>query len=167
MPDIVTLDVRPILAAGDEPFAAIMQAADTLTEGQTLRLVAPFRPVPLFRVMERRGYTFTETPLGGTDWQVDFHRPDQPLSAGSAPDAAVWPEPSDFLDLTGLEPPEPMVRLLSAVEALAPGEVIFAALDREPVFLFPKLTERGHQWAGNHDAGGEGYRLLVRRSVDG
>ncbi len=164
MPDILTLDVRPILAAGDEPFGAIMEAADTLAEGQILRLVAPFRPAPLFRVMERRGYTFTETALDGGDWQVDFHRPAQPLSLGSALEAATWPEPVASLDLTGLEPPEPMVRLLSAVEAATPGDVVFAVLDREPVFLFPKLAERGHQWAGNPEAQGERYRLLVRRA---
>lgn len=163
MPEIITLDVRPLLAGGEEPFGAIMKAAETLTDGQVLRLIAPFRPVPLFRVMERRGYAFTETPLEGADWQVDFHRAPQQLSQGSSIEAATWPEPVKSLELTGLEPPEPMIRVLSALEALSPGEVLFAVLEREPVFLFPQLSQRGHQWAGNLDAAGSGYRLLVRR----
>ena len=52
---IVTLDVRPMLAKGQEPFAAIMQAADALGPDQTLRLIAPFRPVPLIGVLRQRG----------------------------------------------------------------------------------------------------------------
>ena len=54
-PEIVTLDVRPILAQGDEPLGVILAAVDGLSQGQVLRLIAPFRPVPLFRVMARRG----------------------------------------------------------------------------------------------------------------
>ena len=37
-----------------------------------------------------------------------------------------------------------------------------AVLSREPVFLFPELTRRGHQWAGNFDETGSAYRILVR-----
>ncbi|MFT3691122.1 DUF2249 domain-containing protein [Paenirhodobacter sp.] len=162
MPEIVTLDVRPIIAGGEEPFAAIISAADALAEGQVLRILAPFRPVPLFRVMERRGFAWEETALGAPDWQVDFHIPEQRLSDGSAMEAAGWAAPSVTLDLTGLEPPQPMMRILATTETLEPGGVLFALLDREPVFLFPQLKERGHQWAGNHDADGTGYRLLVR-----
>lgn len=46
------------------------------------------------------------------------------------------------LDNRGLTPPEPMVRILEAVEHLAPGERIEALLDRRPVFLFPELDAR-------------------------
>ena len=40
--------------------------------------------------------------------------------------------------------------------------VLFALLAREPVFLFPELAKRQHEWAGNFDASGTAYRLLVR-----
>ncbi|WJS84250.1 DUF2249 domain-containing protein [Paracoccus sp. TOH] len=164
MTDIVTLDVRPILAEGQEPLAAIMAAADALAEGQTLRLIAPFRPVPLFRVMERQGFLHSETPLGGNAWQIDFRRPEQALSLGSALEAFSWPEPSAFLDLTGLSEAEALARLTAALEAAAAGEVVFALLEREPATLLPRLAEAGHQWAGNHAADGSGYRLLLRRA---
>lgn len=51
-------------------------------------------------------------------------------------------------------PPEPMVRILEAIAAMPPGEVLFALLDREPMFLFPELAQRGHEWAGNFAADG-------------
>ena len=73
-----------------------------------------------------------------------------------------WGNPIEELDLVDLEPPEPMVRILEALEDLKPGDVLFALLAREPVFLFPELAKRQHEWAGNFDASGTAYRLLVR-----
>ena len=53
-----------------------------------------------------------------------------------------------------------------SVEVALPGEVVFALLDREPLFLLPQLKARGHAWVGNHAADASGYRLLVRRGGD-
>ena len=52
-----TLDVRPMLAMGREPFDAIMSAADDIRIGGSLELTAPFEPVPLYEVMTRRGFS--------------------------------------------------------------------------------------------------------------
>jgi uncharacterized protein (DUF2249 family) len=161
------LDVRPLLAAGHEPFNAIMAAADALAPGQALRLLAPFRPAPLFNVMAKRGYAAADRALPGGDWEVIFTPvaaapADVGLAPGSAADAMFWPDPVEVLDLTGLMPPEPMVRILETLTALEGGSVLFALLDREPVFLFPELEKRGAEWAGNFAADGSGYRLLVR-----
>lgn len=161
------LDVRPALARGEEPFAAIMAAADGLAPGQALRLIAPFRPAPLFGVMANRGFTCADRRLPDGGWEVIFTSqtgveipPD--LAPGTAPGAALWPDPVQALDLLGLLPPEPMVRILEALMELPSGAVLFALLDREPMFLFPELAHRGHEWAGNLAADGQSYRLLIR-----
>ncbi|VDC29413.1 DUF2249 domain-containing protein [Pseudogemmobacter humi] len=161
------LDVRPQLARGEEPFAAIMAAADALIPGQALRLIAPFRPVPLFNVMANRGYAASDRQLPGGGWEVTFTpvaeaAPEPGLAPGSAAAAILWPDPVLTLDLAGLEPPEPMVRILETVETMEPGSVLFALLDREPMFLFPELATRGHEWAGNFAQDGATYRLLIR-----
>jgi hypothetical protein len=57
-----------------------------------------------------------------------------------------------------------MARILEATERLLPGEVLSALLLREPRFLFPELTRRGHQWRGDFDAKRTTYRILVRVS---
>ncbi|RJL10557.1 DUF2249 domain-containing protein [Paracoccus siganidrum] len=75
---------------------------------------------------------------------------------------AFSPGVLEKLDLTGLTPPQPMLRILDALAGMAPGQVLFALLDREPLLLFPELTQRGHEWAGNHTSDGASYRLLVR-----
>lgn len=165
------LDVRPILAQGDEPFGAIMEAVAALAPGQGLRLVAPFKPVPLFHVLGKRGFEPTVQEIGNGDWEVIF-RPiaGQEDSAAAETDSAsvqtadpgIWSEPVVELDNRDLEPPEPMVRTLEGVEALSPGQTLAALLPREPVFLFEELEARGHLWRGAFEPEGH-YRVVIRR----
>ncbi|WP_070119794.1 DUF2249 domain-containing protein [Bacillus marinisedimentorum] len=51
------------------------------------------------------------------------------------------------LDNRGLEPPEPMMRTLAALEDLADGEQLIIRNDRRPMFLFAELDERGWSYA--------------------
>ena len=50
------------------------------------------------------------------------------------------------LDVRGLEPPEPMVRTLAALETLPEGAVLVQHNERVPQFLLPILTERGFHY---------------------
>lgn len=50
------------------------------------------------------------------------------------------------LDNRGLSPPEPMLRILDALERLPANEALTAQMDRRPVFLFPELEERGYAY---------------------
>lgn len=166
-PEPHELDVRPLLHAGQEPFAAIMAAVDGLSRGQPLRLIAPFRPVPLYQVMANRGFAASDRELSDGDWEVVFTPNgaapvEEGLAAGSSPAAAGWKSPIEELDLRDLDPPEPMVRILETLGMLEAGDVLFALLSREPLFLFPELAKRRHEWAGNFDAEGRDYRLLIR-----
>src|SRR6185436_19329314 len=47
------------------------------------------------------------------------------------------------LDLRGLEPPLPMVRVLEGIETLAAGDTLEVLLERQPRFLYPQLEARG------------------------
>lgn len=82
-----------------------------------------------------------------------------------AVDDSSWPEPVQHLDNRELDPPEPMVRILATTESMAPGEVLSALLCREPIFLFPELAKRGHDWRGGFEADGNTYKVLVRVSA--
>ena len=66
------LDVRGLMARGEEPFAAIMAAVSALSPGEALELVAPLDPVPLYSVMESRGYGHETEDLGEGDFLVVF-----------------------------------------------------------------------------------------------
>jgi uncharacterized protein (DUF2249 family) len=71
-PRAIVLDVRPILAAGEEPFTLIMQTAAQVPPGGVLELTAPFEPVPLYRVMSEKGFTHVTEPRGPAEWVVRF-----------------------------------------------------------------------------------------------
>jgi uncharacterized protein (DUF2249 family) len=167
MTTYLDLDVRPVLRAGGEPFAAIMQAIEGLTPGQGLRLLATFRPTPLFAVLGSKGFAHEASEIGGGDWQVLFTPTGAAPTNASPPaaaaaDATDWPAPVAEMDNRDLDPPEPMVRILAATETMQNGEVLAALLGREPVFLFPELAKRGHAWRGAFEADGATYRVLVR-----
>ncbi len=50
------------------------------------------------------------------------------------------------IDNRGLQPPEPMVRILAALSTLGEGDEIVALMDREPLLLYPELERRGFSW---------------------
>ena len=142
-----TLDVRPILKAGGEPFPEIMKAISELGTGQSLRLLANFKPVPLFAVMQKKGYTHCEKEFDDGDWEVVFTPEEAPTSIPVAAtamanahqieskpgqdDATGWPEPRHTLDNRGMLPPEPMVITMEAVEGMAGGAALACFYDRE------------------------------------
>ena len=75
---------------------------------------------------------------------------------------AVQGKPPAPLDLRGLQPPEPIVRIFEALERF-PGEPVRAILPHEPVPLYALLRERGYSYSGMQRADG-GYELLIERS---
>jgi uncharacterized protein (DUF2249 family) len=65
------------------------------------------------------------------------------------------------VDNRGLQPPQPMVRILTALASMDDGGELVALMDREPLLLYPELQRRGFTWtfveAGDH------FVLTVRR----
>jgi uncharacterized protein (DUF2249 family) len=130
------LDVRPLLARGEEPYRAIMAAVDELAEDEALVLRSPFEPTPLHRVLGGLGFDHAARERGPDDWETVYRRrPAQ--EAGDGPVA---------LDVRGLEPPEPMERTLAALDELPEGRELLQINDRVPAFLLPLLDERGYRY---------------------
>lgn len=71
---MATVDARPIIAAGGEPFEEIMAAATSLSDGEELVVLAPFEPVPLEGVLSAQGFAYDVDDLGDGDWRVTFRR---------------------------------------------------------------------------------------------
>jgi len=67
------------------------------------------------------------------------------------------------IDNRGLQPPEPMLRILAALEELAPGAVLVALNDRQPLLLYPQLEEMGCRHSTEALAGG-GFRITITRA---
>jgi len=146
---INTLDVREDFRAGQHPCDKIQNALSGVAPGETLRLLVPFEPVPLFQVAARNGlgHRSSQTPEG--DWEILFsHDPDAATQAeadGPTTCDCAGPVSAETIevDARGLEPPQPMVRILEALTSLANGAKLQARTDRRPVHLFPLLESRG------------------------
>jgi len=69
---VTSLDVRPLLADGNEPFELIMAAVESLPLGGVLELVAPFEPVPLYRVLGGLGFAHSAFRRGPAEVVVYF-----------------------------------------------------------------------------------------------
>ncbi|UWU23992.1 MULTISPECIES: DUF2249 domain-containing protein [unclassified Rhizobium] len=160
------LDVRQILREGGLPFQLIMDTIASLEPDEGLRLLAIFEPLPLIRQLKQRGYIHTSRQIDDDDWEIVF-TPETASSSETQADASpssadIWPDPVWNMDLTDLTPPEPMERILARLETMKAGEVLFALLSREPVFLFNELKLRGHEWVGNFDSTGSVFRIMIR-----
>jgi TusA-related sulfurtransferase len=70
----------------------------------------------------------------------------------------------ETLDLRGLTPPEPMVRILSALAALGKDDELEAILPHPPVPLYGLLRERGAVWETLADEPGR-FVLLVKKGA--
>ncbi|CAB1128180.1 conserved protein of unknown function [Candidatus Hydrogenisulfobacillus filiaventi] len=64
------------------------------------------------------------------------------------------------LDNRGLEPPQPFMRTLEVLDGWGPGPHRLTIInDREPLFLYPELEERGLRWTV--DARPEGVYITI------
>ena len=144
----IELDVRQDLRDGREPFSNIMSAVAKLKEGDVLLLRTIFEPAPLFDVLAKRGFEHECAAYAADDWSSWFWRPerparmDEPEAVGAAALVDV-DESSLVLDVRGLEPPEPLMRTLAALESLPADMVLVQVNSRVPQLLFPMLAERG------------------------
>jgi uncharacterized protein (DUF2249 family) len=150
---VVEVDVRHDLRSGREPFSRIMTAVAALGDKEVLHLRAIFEPAPLFTVLGKRGFAHESEAHATDDWSVWFWRPTTPVVAVASgpPTISTDDVPADdertvYLDVRGLDPPEPMMRTLEALEMLAPGRTLVQINTRVPQFLLPMLSERGFAW---------------------
>jgi len=71
-------------------------------------------------------------------------------------------EQTHLLDVRGLEPPEPLERVLEALDTLAGDNSLLMLIDREPRPLYGILDKNGYAYqAGLADSGH--YEILIRR----
>jgi uncharacterized protein (DUF2249 family) len=69
-----TLDVRPLLKSGAEPFSAIREAVDALKPNEGLILISPFIPSPLIDLLKNEGFSAHPERQSDGSWQTIFDR---------------------------------------------------------------------------------------------
>ncbi len=146
----VILDVREEVRAGEEPYHRIMKAVAALRTDQVLQLCNIFEPVPLYDVLEQRGFSHWIERRGPEEWWITFYRPAGATgdSTGASADGVL------IVDARGLEPPQPMAKILEALPGIGAGGQILAITDRRPMLLYPKLEERGFAYTTEETGSG-------------
>ncbi|MFP4623313.1 MAG: DUF2249 domain-containing protein [Gemmatimonadota bacterium] len=179
---VIELDVREDLRQGKEPFSRIMAAKQEVPAGGALRLRAIFEPAPLYAVLAKQGFRHHTEQHGEGDWVVWFWReagddaaagertgqPAEEEAGASVPGGTGGASAADgvvVLDVRGLEPPEPMVRTLAALDTLPRDHTLVQINVREPKFLLPQLAERGFEYEVREQAE-DLVRVFIRRAGD-
>lgn len=81
--------------------------------------------------------------------------------------ARRWREGAErHIDVRGLGPPQPMLSIIALIEGGAGDGPVIVHHDREPVFLYPELAERGWRHEIIDGAAGE-VRLRLSREPGG
>lgn len=132
---IVTLDVRPLLAAGGEPFQIIMEAIAKTSDDGALRLIAPFRPAPLFDVLRKKGWDYWIELEKDGNWYIWFFKKEHERLTKQD---FIW-----TLDVRQMAPPEPMELTLEILDKMPKGVTLIQINERAPQFLFEALEQRG------------------------
>lgn len=157
--DSVRLDVRDISCREKHPL--IFRRWTELPVGSHFVLVNDHDPVPLY-------YQFAGQFPGAFTWEYLVAGPDEfqvkITRIGATNTAVALPPPSGgcgsaraggaLLDVRGLEPPEPMLRILAALETIGPGAPLRALTDRKPVHLLAELDTRGIAHSSHEQADG-------------
>jgi len=165
---VVTLDVREDLRNGREPFSKVMGAVAKLQPDEKLRMIAPFEPTPLFSVLSNQGFSHESKQIPSGDWEILFTRHGGEARAFippvHPPCGAAKAKPTEIIDVDarGLEPPQPMVKILEAVAVLPAGAELRAHTERRPMHLYAQLEERG--FAGESEEQNDGSYITKIRS---
>ena len=69
-----TLDVRPLIARGEEPFQKILGTVAALQPEESLLLLSPFLPSPLIEKLRADGFEAHPERAGDGSWRTLFVR---------------------------------------------------------------------------------------------
>ncbi len=134
---IVELDVRPILADGEDPLSQILAGVAAAGPRGIVILTVPFRPEPLLALLGAQGHVVSDRQIDQETWSVEIS-----VNGGQ------------IEDLRQLEAPEPLERVLHVTATLPAGEVYIARLPRYPRLLIQHLDGRGLLWAVHDEPDG-------------
>lgn len=172
---IVELDVREHLRKKLEPFQIIMDTVKKLEKDDIFVLHATFKPTPLFGVLKVKGFAGKAEQIDKDHWISTFvnkknkHWLNEESEPGADSDTDEAASASKLapelitLDNRGLEPPQPMIRTLSALERIRSGGEVEIHNDRVPMFLIEELQNLGYPFTVEEQPDGSA-KVKIRRT---
>ena len=170
--NIVTLDVRLMLAGGNDPLKLIQQTVKELKQGQVLKIVNTFEPTPLIKLLEKQGFECDVDVVNEDLVETYFYKT---TADNSLQLEAVADETNDWhqllqrfentlqqIDVRHLEMPLPMMTILEALEKIPADTALYVHHKRIPVFLLTELKDRLFDYRIKEVADGEVYLLIFK-----
>lgn len=166
----VTLDVRPTINAGADPFSEIMGTLKEMKDDETLKLINIFEPIPIIQILQEKGYKTSVEKISENEYHTYFTKnastshqeivAEMPISEGSFDEKLVsFGGNVKEIDVRLLEMPEPMVSILKELETLPENHVLLVNHKKVPQFLLPELKTRNFVWM--HKEIEANYTLLL------
>jgi uncharacterized protein (DUF2249 family) len=171
--EIAVLDVRPVIAFGDDPLQIILEAIKALQAGEVLKIVNTFEPVPLINLLRKQGFESYVDVINDDLLETYFYRnaaakqqmPDlknAPVSEGWDEIIARFKNSIETIDVRSLEMPLPMLTILESLDKLPANTALYVYHKRIPVFLLPELAQRKFEHRIKEVSGSEVHLLIFK-----
>lgn len=162
----IILDVRPSIEAGIDPFKEIMKTIRSVKHSEVVHLINLFEPIPLYSILAEKGFDHWTEKIENV-WNVYFYKSDTTSDKknNSVVESEADTEHEDELleiDVRGLEPPEPMMKILETLSQVDEHTILLVHHHREPMMLYEKLEERGFT-AMAHKIEENYYKVIIRK----
>jgi uncharacterized protein (DUF2249 family)/TusA-related sulfurtransferase len=153
--DITELDVRPILASGSDPLQHILEKVKALPPGNILKIINTFEPIPLIRLLEKKGFQSAVVSKEDSLIETYFFKKeevaDSTVNLEKTPDdwnaiTNRFADKFQTVDVRDMEMPLPMITILDALQKLPADMALWVNHKRIPVFLLPELAERNFNY---------------------
>lgn len=150
--NVLSFDVRALLAGGTDPFKEIMKKIEGLEVNQTLEIINTFEPIPLINVLKSKG--FTSEVERKDDLVYAYFKKVEDIALNNSEESTCSSENSfdviyktyigkmEYVDVRHLEMPEPMTAILEKLETLPKGYCLSVDHKKVPQFLLPELKDR-------------------------
>jgi len=170
----ITLDVRPILDSGVDPFKAIMAQLDKMNDSEELLIINTFEPIPLLNILKGKGYQYeTIRPSDG-----EVHTRLYKMETNTNTTQIVRKDKKDWtfedalksfegkmteVDVRELEMPMPMVSILEEIEKIDEESALFVHHKKLPQYLIPEMENRGFSFV-SEEIDDQNIKLIIYKS---
>ena len=169
---IIEFDVRFILDGGNDPLQQNLTKIKSLQQGQVLKVINSFEPIPLMVLLKKQGFDAYAEIINDNLVHTFFYKinntpiiaePNKPISENN------WEEilqqyagKMETIDVRKMEMPQPMLTILEALKNLPAEKALFVYHKRIPVFLLPELADRKLEYRINEVCDGEVQLLIFK-----
>lgn len=170
---IIPLDVRAMLAEGNDPLRLIQQHIKELKNGQVLKIINTFEPTPLIKLLEKQGFESYVDSIEKDLIETYFYKNksvEDHQQESAAPDNGDWNQLLKQyennlveIDVRQLEMPGPMMAILEELDKLNPDKALYVHHKRVPVFLLNELKDRNFDYRISEIGDSEVYLLIFKK----